>query len=164
MRARNIKPGFFTCPELLELPFEARLLFAGLWCVADREGRLEDRPARIKLLVLPVDEVDADVLLGQLAEAGFIERYQVDGERLILVTNFLKHQHPHHREAQSKYPPKPEASPRQALGPPDEVPGQARSDSHDSHDSHDSGTSDGWNDPEVAEGMRKGKHGYSKRR
>ena len=95
MRARNIKPGFFTCPELLELPFEARLLFAGLWCCADREGRLEDRPAKIKLHVLPGDNVDVDVLLGQLAEKGLVERYKAGGERFIQVINFDKHQSPH---------------------------------------------------------------------
>jgi hypothetical protein len=41
-RARNIKPGFFANPELVELPFATRLLFIGLWTVADRAGRLED--------------------------------------------------------------------------------------------------------------------------
>jgi len=30
MRARNLKPGFFKNEELADLPFEARLLFAGL--------------------------------------------------------------------------------------------------------------------------------------
>ena len=29
-RARNIKPGFFTNDELVELPFATRLLFIGL--------------------------------------------------------------------------------------------------------------------------------------
>lgn len=37
-RARNIKPGFFTNDELVELPFEVRSLFIGLWAIADREG------------------------------------------------------------------------------------------------------------------------------
>jgi hypothetical protein len=47
-RTRQIKPGFFKNDELAELPIEARLLFAGLWTIADREGRLEDRPKKIK--------------------------------------------------------------------------------------------------------------------
>jgi len=37
-RSRNIKPGFFKNDHLVELPFEYRLLFAGLWTLADREG------------------------------------------------------------------------------------------------------------------------------
>ena len=48
-RARNIKPGFFLNEELGVLPPLVRILFAGLWCIADRDGRLEDRPKRIKM-------------------------------------------------------------------------------------------------------------------
>ena len=44
MRARNIKPGFFKNDALAELDFAGRLLFIGLWGIADRAGRLEDRP------------------------------------------------------------------------------------------------------------------------
>jgi len=33
----------------------ARLLYPGLWMLADREGRLEDRPLRIKAEILPYD-------------------------------------------------------------------------------------------------------------
>ncbi len=47
MRARGIKPAFFKNEELAELGTVAQLLFIGLWCLADREGRLEDRPKRI---------------------------------------------------------------------------------------------------------------------
>ena len=35
-RARNIKPGFFTNDVLADCDPLARLLFAGLWTVADR--------------------------------------------------------------------------------------------------------------------------------
>lgn len=45
-RARNIKPGFFINEDLVELPFSTRLLFAGLWIIADREGRLGERDRR----------------------------------------------------------------------------------------------------------------------
>ena len=59
-RSRNIKPGFFTNDGLAELPFEVRLLFIGLWTLADREGRLEDRPKRIRMEIFPGDNVDVD--------------------------------------------------------------------------------------------------------
>ena len=49
-RSRNIKPGFFKNEDLLDLPYEYRLLFVGLWTLADREGYLEDRPKRIRML------------------------------------------------------------------------------------------------------------------
>ena len=103
-RARNIKPGFFRDADLVELPFEARLLFIGLWTVADREGRLEDKPKQIKLDIFPADNVDCDALLGVLAGIGVIERYTVGGKRYIQVTNFSKHQHPHKTECESTIP------------------------------------------------------------
>lgn len=104
MRARNIKPSFFKNDDLGTLPYAARLLFQGLWCMADREGRLEDRPLRIKVEVLPYDNEDVDGLLNQLAERGFILRYQHGDSRYIQVVNFRKHQNPHIKEAPSTIP------------------------------------------------------------
>lgn len=105
-RARNIKPGFFANEELVELPFEYRLLFIGLWTLADREGRLEDRPKRIRMAIFPADNVDVDKGLTALAAAGFVERYEAEGYGpCILIPNFLKHQNPHHKEPPSTIPP-----------------------------------------------------------
>jgi hypothetical protein len=99
-----LKPGFFTNEFLLELPFEYRLLFAGLWCHADRKGRLEDRPKRLRMLIFPADDVDIDAGLSALASKGFILRYEVDGQRYISIVKFLDHQKPHLREAVSTIP------------------------------------------------------------
>jgi len=106
-RSRNIKPGFFLNDELAECEPLARLLFAGLWCIADREGRLEDRPKRIKAEVLPYDDCDTDQLLDQLVKHGFILRYEAEGNRYIQIINFKKHQNPHVKEAESIIPPPP---------------------------------------------------------
>ena len=106
-RARNIKPGFFTNDQLAECEYAARLLFAGLWCHADREGRLEDRPLKIKAQVFPYDRCGAEKVdgwLSQLAAAGFINRYAVNGTKYIQVNNFRKHQNPHVKEAASTIP------------------------------------------------------------
>lgn len=103
-RARNIKPGFFTNDVLGELPPLARLLFAGLWTVCDRAGRVEDRPKKIKAEVLPYDACDPDELLTMLEAAGFIARYQADGVRVIQVLAWDKHQNPHMKEAASTLP------------------------------------------------------------
>jgi hypothetical protein len=103
-RARNIKPGFFTNEELVELPMATRLLFIGLWTVADREGRLEDRPKRIKMAVFPADEVDVDAALDALQAAGFLLRYEIAGQRYIEVLAFNKHQNPHRDEKASTLP------------------------------------------------------------
>lgn len=103
-RARNIKPGFFVNDELVELPFETRLLFAGLWTIADREGRLEDRPKKIKMAIFPADYVDVNESLQQLHDAGLIVRYVVEDKGYIEVLKFVQHQNPHLKEAASVIP------------------------------------------------------------
>jgi hypothetical protein len=103
-RARNIKPGFFRNADLVELPVETRLLFIGLWSIADREGRLDDRPKQIKMELYPADSFDVDAMLTQLATAGFIDRYAVNGINYIQITNFSKHQNPHRDEKASTIP------------------------------------------------------------
>jgi hypothetical protein len=114
-RARNIKPSFFKNEILIELSFEARLLFIGLWTLADREGRLEDRPKRIKMEIFPADNVDVNLLLNDLNKAGFIKRYVLtpdqhqtstglENNTYIQIVNFTKHQSPHIKEAASIIP------------------------------------------------------------
>lgn len=103
-RARNIKPGFFSNDLLAECEPLARLLFAGLWTIADREGRLEDRPKKIGANVLPYDACDTNALLDQLAAKGFIVRYVVGGRGFIQITTWSKHQNPHQKEAASEIP------------------------------------------------------------
>ncbi len=103
-RARNIKPGFFTNGDLLECTPLARLLFAGLWCEADRRGILEDRPKTIKVKVLPGDNCDVDELLNELQDHGFIDRYESGEFRCIFVKNFDKHQNPHVKEQANTLP------------------------------------------------------------
>ncbi len=56
MRARNIKPGFFKNEHLGTADPIVALLFEGLWLLADRDGRLEDRPLRIKAEIFPYRE------------------------------------------------------------------------------------------------------------
>src|SRR5215470_18214671 len=103
-RTRTIKPGFFMNEELAELSCEARLLFIGLWTIADREGRLEDRPRKIKAAVFPYDDCDVERLLGLLEGKGFLNRYRVNGLAFLKNGNFIKHQKPHPKEAPSEIP------------------------------------------------------------
>lgn len=103
-RARNIKPGFFKNEFLAEMPCEARLLFIGLWTLADREGRLEDRPKRIKAELFAFDCFDVDSMLNLLQRDMFVLRYEVNGVRFIQIENFVKHQDPHYKEKASDIP------------------------------------------------------------
>ena len=115
-RTRELKPAFFQDEDLATLSRDHRLLFQALWTLADREGRLEDRPAWIKLYSFPFDAdvqpADIDRMLTDLAahSGRFIERYHVNGKRYMLVKNFKKHQHIHPKEAPSEHPPIPEVS------------------------------------------------------
>lgn len=104
-RIRTIKPMFFLNEQVAALPFEWRLLFIGLWTQADREGRLEDRPARLKASLFPYDNLDIADGLGSLQRAGLILRYVVGGTALISIPTWKKHQQPHIREANSEFPP-----------------------------------------------------------
>lgn len=115
-RARNIKPGFFKNEELVELPFEHRLLFIGLWTLADREGRLEDKPKRIKMEVFPADDVDVDAGLRALHDRKFVVRYSNDEGNFLEICAFKKHQNPHYSEKPSVIkPPDSESTPRVPL-------------------------------------------------
>lgn len=97
-RARNIKPSFFQNDALGELPAMARLLFIGMWTIADFKGCLEYRPKRMKAQLLPYDDCDVEELTNNLDKSRFISIYSVQGQRYIKITNFEKHQNPHKNE------------------------------------------------------------------
>ncbi|MDD4178863.1 MAG: hypothetical protein PHH14_02280 [Candidatus Margulisbacteria bacterium] len=110
-RIRYLKPDFFKDEDIKELPFEVRIFYEGLWCMADREGRLEERPERLKVEIMPYDEIDIEKALTLLAlpkkhgRQPFINRYVTDKQRFIQIINWHKHQKPHHTEKESTIPP-----------------------------------------------------------
>jgi len=108
MRSRNIKPGFFCNEELVECSFPARVLFIGLWCLADRAGYLEDRPKKIKIQIFPADPVDCDALMSELDKTKLIRRYSTTGGEYVWIPGFRAHQNPHRREKPSAIPPHPD--------------------------------------------------------
>jgi hypothetical protein len=106
-RIRTIKPQFFLNEELAELPAMTRLLFVGLWTQADRDGRLIDRPKRLKAEIFPYDSFDMEKGLKQLTDARFIVRYKANVNvsdsvlapeqptnelAIIQIVNFSRHQ------------------------------------------------------------------------
>ena len=108
MRARNLKPAIFKNEELAKLGPWHFILFEGLWCMADRKGRLEDRPERIEAEIFPFkfQKVNVQKMLDDLAGCPqqFIVRYRKGQQDFIQITNFLEHQYPHIREAESTIP------------------------------------------------------------
>jgi hypothetical protein len=109
-RIRSIKPEFWTDEKIVQLPFEARLLFIGMWNFADDHGLLYDEPERIRLQVLPGDHIDSADLVDLLVAADLVERYEAqDGRRFLAIKRFAEHQkvdHPSkskiHREGSRK--------------------------------------------------------------
>ena len=110
-RIRYLKPDFFKDENIKDLSFEARLFYQGLWCMADKEGRLEDRPERLKVEIMPYDNIDVEKLLSQLeqnknkSDRPFIVRYEINGEKYIQILKWHEHQRIHHTEKESKIPP-----------------------------------------------------------
>jgi hypothetical protein len=108
MRIRTIKPEFFTHEGLFEaeaatgLPI--RIAFAGLWCVADREGRFKWEPRRIGVQILPYDGIDFSRVLDALTTRGFVLKYRVNDAWFGWIPSFSKHQVINNRESDSVLP------------------------------------------------------------
>lgn len=100
-RGRNIKPAFFTNEDLADVEPLARLLFIGMWTIANFKGCFEYRPKRLKVQLLPYDDCDIEQLVNNLDKSRFISIYSVQGQRYIKVLNFTKHQNPHKNERDS---------------------------------------------------------------
>ena len=104
-RSRNIKPSLFKNELLGQADPFLTLLFINLWCLADKEGRLEDRPLRIKAETFPYrEELNINRYLTELQQLGFIHRYQHAQTKIIQVISFSKHQSPHKTERPSELP------------------------------------------------------------
>lgn len=111
-RTRQLKPDFFADEDLAACSPHARLLFAGLWTLCDRAGRLEDRPPKLRVQIFPYEpDVDLDELLEELARpkahgyGALVTRYTADdGRRYLQVNGFCRHQKCHPKEPPSQLP------------------------------------------------------------
>lgn len=93
-RIRSIKPEFFTSEQIAECSTSARLLFIGMWCFCDDHGIHPASYARLKMEVMPADDItqkDIGKLVDELIKAGLIKEYEVEGKSYWLVTGW-KHQ------------------------------------------------------------------------
>lgn len=118
-RIRTIKPEAFLDEDLWDAEDKTGLPlfrgFSGLWCHADREGRLEWRPRALKAGILPYWEGDFGDILDALEAAGFIEAYTVNGRKYGRIPSFSNHQSINNREEESRLPaPEADASPTRA--------------------------------------------------
>jgi hypothetical protein len=82
----------------------ARILYVGLWCESDREGRMEWKPKTFKLRYLPGDSCDVDTLAQELIDAKMLVLYEVEGVLYAEIPSFTKHQVINNRESDSVIP------------------------------------------------------------
>jgi hypothetical protein len=97
-RARNIKPSFFVNEQLADQDPLGRILFVGLWTLADYKGDLEWKERTIKVQLLPFDNCDVKHLAINLDKSGLIKFYSDGNKTYITIPNFEKHQNPHPNE------------------------------------------------------------------
>jgi len=104
-RIRTIKPDFFYSEQVAGVSHAARLLFIGLWTIADRAGRLQWAPRKLRAQLFPYEEA---LLIHPLAEeltsAGLLHIYTTDGGTYAWVPGFTAHQRPHPKEPESVIP------------------------------------------------------------
>lgn len=100
-RIRTVKPEFFTSEDIISLSPLARLLYIGMWCEADREGRFAWKPNTLKLRYLPADNIEIYSLCDEIVAAGLVVTY---GDGLAFIPSFSKHQSINPREAASTFP------------------------------------------------------------
>jgi hypothetical protein len=109
-RTRSIKPSFFKNEYLAECEPMARLLFVGLWTLADSQGRMEFRPLRIKAELFPYENCDILGLLKQLADKGFVRAYESGDVKVLEIPTFGDHQRCHPDERDEGLPPPDESA------------------------------------------------------
>ena len=111
MRIRTIKPSFWSSATMATVSRDARLVFIGLWNIADDEGRLLGGAKGLAgALFEHDDDVDSRQMsawLDELEGRRLIERYSVKGTAYICVSGFGEHQKIDKRFP-SRLPPPPE--------------------------------------------------------
>lgn len=108
-RSRAIKDEFFDSEQLAKVCRDARLLFVGLWLMADHWGVLRNLPTKIKAGVFPFDDESSPFAVSEtqfrewledLFRLRFILRFEYRGRRYIYIRSWEDHQTIQHREKQ----------------------------------------------------------------
>jgi hypothetical protein len=95
-RIRTIKPEFWHDEKLGALKRDERLLFIGLWNLADDQGVCKANPVFIKSSLFPYDEdLRVNTLtswLGNLQKARMLVPFTFNSESYYMIRTFLDHQ------------------------------------------------------------------------
>ena len=93
-RIRSIHPGLFTDEAFVAVSMPARVFLLGVWTEADDQGVFEWNPIKLKMRIMPVDNVDVPAILAELTAANLVKKFDVDGRWLGAIRNFCKYQRP----------------------------------------------------------------------
>jgi hypothetical protein len=95
-RIRTIKPDFWTDPKIGKLKRDERLLFIGLWNLADDQGVVKSSSAYIKGQLFTYDEelriTTVDLWLTSLVKALMIVPFNHNEEGYYVIRTFKDHQ------------------------------------------------------------------------
>lgn len=105
-RIRSVKPELFTSVQVGRVSHSARFFFVGLFTQADKLGRIEWQPERLRALLFPYDVpvVDVEALAAELVSAKLVRFYDAGDAWVLEIPKFVLHQRPHPKEAESRLP------------------------------------------------------------
>lgn len=110
-RIRSVKPEYWADEDLAGVTRDARLLYIGLWNLADEHGRLRGDPRYVKGQLFPYDDdlspAGVEEFLKELEGASKVLRYRSDGGQYLFLKNLSKHQRLEAEKVPSKLPPPP---------------------------------------------------------
>lgn len=112
-RIRSLKPEFWSDEKLAKrVSRDARMLYLGLWNLADEHGRVRGSLHYLKSQVFMYDDDltndDVGRLVAELVAAERVQRYVVDDETYLHLPKLSKHQRLEPSKAESRHPKPPE--------------------------------------------------------
>lgn len=106
---RTVKPALFTHEGLFTAEVNERLplriAFIALLTCCDSAGRFRWQPRRLKLAILPYDDVDMTQVLEALVRHGFVQKYAQGNETYGCIPSWSRHQKISGWETKSQLPP-----------------------------------------------------------
>jgi hypothetical protein len=131
-RIRSIKPEYWADEDFaVSVPNrDARLLYVGLWNLADEHGRVRGDPRYVKGQLFAYDDdltpKMIDALLDELAAARKVQRYRSGSGAYLFLPNLAKHQRLEAAKVASRLPAPPdpdESAPMATVGTDESAPG-----------------------------------------
>ena len=106
-RKRLISPEFFHSENMAQCSAHARLLFVGIWTIADKQGRLRYSAPVIRGAIFPFEpDLDIDALVTELVRVGSLVRYGygAGGRQYLSIPGWEKWQKVHKNETDQGHP------------------------------------------------------------